>query len=59
MIKVTDQKHRQRIAQIVGPGPKPSTQWARTDDQYPAEWLLIREHADRQTGKTVYEVVPQ
>lgn len=47
----------ERTAQIVSPG-LPGTvmcHWARTADQYGAEWLLVREIRDKVTGKVEYE----
>jgi hypothetical protein len=47
----------ERTAQIVSDGPPGTVRchWARTADQYGAEWLLVREIRDKVTGKVAYE----
>ena len=58
MIKVMTPEGGQRVVQIVSPAPDRMTHWARTVDDGPGEWLLLRETKDKMTGKVSYEVIP-
>lgn len=51
----------ERAAQIVSAGPPglTLTHWARTCDQGPGAWLLVREHRDPVTGKIDYQAIVQ
>lgn len=49
----------ERLAQIVSAGPPGTvlTHWARTADDLPAVWLLVKEHRDQMTGHVEYTAV--
>lgn len=51
----------ERKAQIISAGPPGTvlTHWARTCDEAPAAWLLVKEHQDKVTGKTEYQAIEQ
>lgn len=50
-----------RKAQIISPGPPGTvlTSWARTCDEGPAAWLLVKEQRDKMTGKIEYLAIEQ
>jgi hypothetical protein len=58
-VKVSDQDGGTitRTAQIVSAGPPGAdrTHWARTCDDLPAAWLLVKEVGDSMTGEITYE----
>lgn len=51
----------ERQAQIVSAGPPGMvlTHWARTCDSGPPAWLLVKEQADKVTGRMSYLAIEQ